>query len=448
MKNKPYPQYKPSGVAWLGDIPEHWELKRLKTASNYWVSNVDKIPSDDELPVRLCNYTDVYYNDFITPKMDFMETTATFDEIKKFHLEQGDVLITKDSEEWNDIAISSLVIETAPDIVCGYHLAIIRSIPSKLIGEYLSRQFQTSAINHQFQVAATGVTRYGLPKNAIGEAIIPLPPIAEQKGIAAFLNRETSRIDNLIGKKKKLVELLKEKRTALISRAVTKGLDPAVKLKPTGVTWLGDIPEHWIVESIKRIVAIPITDGPHETPEIFDEGIPFISAEAIKNNKIDFERKRGFITYFDHKQFSLKYHPKRNDIFMIKSGATTGNLAIVETDDEFNIWSPLAVIRVHQMKADARFVFSAMNSKEFQTSVQLFWSFGTQQNIGMRAIENLLIPLPPLLEQQSIAAFLNRETAKIDALVAKIGKAIEILNEYRLAIINATITGKIDIGEA
>lgn len=272
-----------------------------------------------------------------------------------------------------------------------------------------------------------------------------LPPLPEQQAIAAFLDRETGRIDTLVGKKKKLAELLKEKRTALISRAVTKGLDASVKMKPSGVEWIGEVPEHWMVSPIKRIVATPVTDGPHETPEILDEGVPFVSAEVIRNNKIDFERKRGFISKFDHRRYSLKYHPKRNDIYMIKSGATTRNIAIVETDEEFNIWSPLAVIRVHQKKAVARFILSVMNSKEFQTSVQLFWSYGTQQNIGMNVIENLPVPLPSLPEQQIIAAFLDRETAKIDTLVSKVETVIEKLKEYRTAIISAAVTGKIDV---
>lgn len=216
---------KPSGVEWLGDVPEHWEVKRLKTSANYIVSNVDKVPEENELPVRLCNYTDVYYNDFIVPEMELMATTATVQEIKKFKLEKDDVIITKDSEEWSDIAVSALVKEAAPDMVCGYHLAIIRPQVNKLSGHFLHQLFQSSEINHQFQIAATGVTRYGLPKNAIGEALIPLPPLPEQKVIAAFLDRETGKIDALIGKVETAIEKLKEYRTTLISAAVTGKID-------------------------------------------------------------------------------------------------------------------------------------------------------------------------------------------------------------------------------
>jgi len=210
--------------------------------------------------------------------------------------------------------------------------------------------------------------------------------------------------------------------------------------KPSGIDWLGDIPEGWVVLPIKRIVSTPVTDGPHETPELFDEGIPFISAEAIRSNKIDFNKKRGFISESEHRRFCLKYHPRRDDIYMIKSGATTGNLAIVETDEEFSIWSPLAVIRVHIEKANARYVLLAMGSSNFQTSVQLFWSFGTQQNIGMNVIQNLVLPIPPLPEQQQIASFLDKKTAQIDTLIEKKQKMMELLKEKRAAIINHAVT--------
>ena len=130
---------------------------------------------------------------------------------------------------------------------------------------------------------------------------------------------------------------------------------------------------------------------------------------------------------------------------MIKSGATTGNLAIVETDEDFNIWSPLAVIRANLKISLPKFLLFAMNSKEFQTSIQLFWSFGTQQNIGMDVIENLLVPFPPLSEQEAIASYLDVETSKLDRLIEKIENAISTLTEYRTALISEAVTGKFEV---
>jgi len=214
-----------SGVEWLGDVPEHWEVKRLKITANTWTSNVDKVPSEDELPVRLCNYTDVYYNDHIHPGLELMETTATAEEIQRFRLHLGDVVITKDSEEWDDIAVPALVTETAPDLLCGYHLAIIRPNLRKLLGAFLFRALQSSAVNHQFQIAATGVTRYGLPKSAIGEALLPLPPVDEQRAIADFLDRQTAKIDRMVSLEEAVIDRLQEYRSALITAAVTGKID-------------------------------------------------------------------------------------------------------------------------------------------------------------------------------------------------------------------------------
>ena len=217
-------------------------------------------------------------------------------------------------------------------------------------------------------------------------------------------------------------------------------MKPYPKYKDSGVEWIGEVPEGWEILPIKYVVKIPVTDGPHETPELLNEGIPFISAEAIKNDKIDFGKKRGFISIEEHKRFSKKYKPQKGDIYMIKSGATTGNVAVVETDDEFNIWSPLAVIRPDLKKTTTKFLFHFMKSINFFESIELGWSFGTQQNIGMGVIENLPIVAPSIEEQISIAAYLDRKTAQIDNLISKKQKLIELLKEKRSAIINQAVT--------
>lgn len=217
-------------------------------------------------------------------------------------------------------------------------------------------------------------------------------------------------------------------------------LSPYPCYRPTGIDWLGDIAAHWDVRAIKHLVSTPVTDGPHSTPEILDEGIPFVSAEAINHGRINFGKIRGYITQEDHKLFSKKYKPARGDIYLVKSGATTGRVAMVETDIEFNIWSPLAAIRCNPALVDRYFLFFFLQSKEFQTAIELSWSFGTQQNIGMSVIQNLVVPIPSLSEQRAIAKFLKRETGRMDRLVAKKRELIERLKEKRAALISRTVT--------
>ncbi|MDF4951603.1 restriction endonuclease subunit S [Vibrio parahaemolyticus] len=203
--------------------------------------------------------------------------------------------------------------------------------------------------------------------------------------------------------------------------------------------WLDEIPAHWKVTALKHVLSTPITDGPHSTPIFQDEGIPFVSAEAVSGGYINFDKIRGYISEEDDTLFSQKYRPQLHDVYMIKSGATTGISAIVETNRRFNIWSPLAVMRCKK-SYNPYFLLNYLRSDSFQKSVQLSWTFGTQQNIGMNTLENLTVCFPPFEEQQKIASFLDHETAKIDTLIAKQEKLIELLKEKRQAVISHAVT--------
>jgi type I restriction enzyme, S subunit len=216
---------KDSGIEWLGQVPAHWEVKKLKHISFVNFSNVDKHAIDGEHPVKLCNYTDVYYNDFITSELEFMNATATDNEIIKFTLRRGDVILTKDSESWDDIAIPASVINDMEGVLCGYHLAQVRPHREFCANNFLFWAFCTKEVNDQYKVSATGVTRYGLGKYALENSYIPLPPHPEQHAIADFLGRKTRQIDAQVEKKQLQVEQLQEYRTALISAAVTGKID-------------------------------------------------------------------------------------------------------------------------------------------------------------------------------------------------------------------------------
>jgi len=224
---KPYPEYKPSGIEWLGDVPAHWGVQKLKFHATIEPSNVDKKSKDGEVPVYLCNYTDVYYHEEISPKMDFMRATATEEKIKKFALQQGDTIITKDSEDPNDIAIPTYVPTSMPGVVCGYHLAIIRPVITES-GAYIKRVFGCGYARSYFATRSNGLTRYGLGTYPLRNVYFPMPFLPEQRAIAAFLDRETGKIDQLIEKQKRMIELMKERRTALISAAVTGKVDVRV----------------------------------------------------------------------------------------------------------------------------------------------------------------------------------------------------------------------------
>lgn len=227
-----YKEYKPAGTQWINSVPSHWRVEKLKFVASNNSSNVDKHSFEDEIPVRLCNYTDVYYNEFITDDLDFMEATATEQEIERFRLLPGDVIITKDSESWDDIAIPALVSEPLNNVLCGYHLSHIRPNEEHIVGRYLYWLLCSETINRQFQVSANGVTRFGLPKYHIDNAILLVPPIEEQHAIADFLEEKTKDFDSTvmrIGGSKALdvasedswIGLIRKYKSALVTAATT-----------------------------------------------------------------------------------------------------------------------------------------------------------------------------------------------------------------------------------
>ena len=222
---QPYQAYKDSRVEWLGEVPEHWEVRRVANIADMRVSNVDKHVREGEEPIRLCNYIDVYHNDRIRGDIAFMSASATKAEIQRFHMAIGDVLLTKDSEDWTDIGVPALVEYTAADLVCGYHLAMLRPNGAFLDAGYLFRALGESGVSRQFRVAANGVTRYGLSRHAIRSVRIPLPPVVKQRAIVRFLDRADRRIQRHVSAAHRQIALLREYRTRLIADVVTGKLD-------------------------------------------------------------------------------------------------------------------------------------------------------------------------------------------------------------------------------
>jgi type I restriction enzyme S subunit len=420
-----YQKYKDSGVPWLSDVPEHWDIKRLK----FFASLVSEKTDNRTFPVALENiegWTGNYIEtetDFQSDGVSFLKNDVLFGKLRPYLAKVW--LAVQSGEAVGDFHVMRPKPNINPRLL-QYHILnkdIISIIDSSTYGAKMPRA------SWEF----------------VSNILLAFPTEAhEQKSIADFLDRETVKIDALVAEQERLIELLKEKRQAVISHAATKGLNPQAPMKPSGIDWLGDIPAHWDIAALKHIVATPITDGPHETPVFYDEGVPFVSAEAVSSGKIDFTKIRAHISHKDHERYSKKYYPKRNDIFMVKSGATTGVTAIVDTDREFNIWSPLAVIRCGD-KALPKFVLHYMRSINFMEAVTLNWSFGTQQNIGMGVIENLRLALPPIKEQVDIAKKLDNEVVHYEELIAEAQKAIDLLQERRTAIISAAVTGKIDV---
>jgi len=216
---------KPTGIDWMPEVPAHWGVKPLKQICEVLFSNVDKHSHDGERQVRLCNYTDVYKNDFIMSDMDFMAATATPAEIERFHLEVGDVMITKDSEAWNDIGVPAIVTEALEGVLCGYHLALLRAERDALLPMFLFRALTTPSIAQQLYFEATGVTRYGLSKLAIKNLLLPVPPLHEQSALVAAMVAAIEPLSASAGRVNQEISLVREYRDRLITDVITGKLD-------------------------------------------------------------------------------------------------------------------------------------------------------------------------------------------------------------------------------
>ena len=430
---KAYPEYKESGAEFIWNIPKDWELKRLRHVAIFNNSNVDKKSYDDQADVKLCNYTDVYYNEFITPELEFMNATASESEIDKFRLAEGDVIITKDSEDPNDIGIPALVKQDMHDVVCGYHLTVIKSHEFDLSG-FIHRSIQSHPTKAHFFVESPGITRFGLDQDAIGDIPICIPPKEHRSTIVSAINTEINRINTLITKKTRFIELLKEKRQAQITHAVTKGLNPNVKMKDSRVEWIGDIPEHWEVKPFFSL----LTELKRKNTGLVETNILSLSyGRVIQKSE---NRNMGLVpesyeTYqiVEQGEVVFRFTDLQNDKRSLRS-------ALVQ---ERGIISS-AYMAVSLRNIDSNYFSWLMRSYDL---CKVFYGMGggVRQSLKFEDVRRLQVLVPPKEEQAEIAAHVNRQLAHNDSLVEKTERSINLLKERRSAFITAAVTGQIDL---
>lgn len=427
----------------LGKHRNDWEYKRLQFGAIILNSSVDKKVIEGEIPIKLCNYVDVYKNDVITESIDFMDGSATPEEIKKFAICEGDVIITKDSESADDIGIPAYVEKNLHGVVCGYHLAIFKPLEGKLTGKFLSYFLNSKYAKINFELGSNGVTRFGLSRNAIKTLVLTFPSISEQTQIAQFLDKKTSQIDKLIEQKEKQLKLLTEKRTALITQAVTKGLDPTVEMKDSGVDWLGEIPKHWEVKRFKFCVSEPLKYGANEAAESSDPEQPrFVRITDVDENgnlrnetfkSIDAEIAEPFLL-------------NEGDLLMARSGATVGKNFMYKSNWGVACFAGYLIrARLNKDIMLPEFGNLFLNSGSYWDWVKSIFIQSTIQNISAEKYANFIFALPPKQEQKLIVEFAMKKRAQIAKVIENISNSIQKLKEYREALITSAVTGQIDV---
>jgi type I restriction enzyme S subunit len=425
-----YPKYKDSGVEWLGEVPEHWEVKRLKHNLRLLTEKTDR----RENPVALENI-EGWTGRFVSTDTEFQGEGIAF--------EAGDILFGK----LRPYLAKAYLADSSGEAVGDFH--VMRPRP-----ESNGRFAQYQILNRDFIGAVDGST-FGskMPRASwdfVGAMKVTTPPVAEQTTIATFLDRETSKIDELVAEQRRLMELLKEKRQAVISHAVTRGLNPDAPLKPSGIEWLGDVPEHWEILKVKHL-ARSIEQG--WSPQC--EGFPAESETEWGVLKV------GCVNGGTFNPAENKLLPPELDAIpalsiasgdLLISRANTrelvGSAAVAERDHtNLMLCDKLYRLRFDANRCCSRFISFYLGSSVVRGRIELeaTGASASMVNIGQSVIMDLVSAAPPLEEQRDIIAALDIELSKLDTLTAEAQRAIDLLQERRTALISAAVTGRIDV---
>lgn len=434
MKLPAYPRYKPSGGEWLGDVPEHWEAKRLK----YLASANDDVLNEDTPPDWELLYVDIGSVNAVTgittkEPMVFEDAPSRARRL----VADGDTIVSTVRTYLKAIAPihkpeSNLVVSTG--------FAVVR--PRKVEPSFLSFCLRSGYFVETVVSRSTGVSYPATNSSEILTIPILLPKPAEQQAIAMFLDRETGRVDRLVAKKRELIERLKEKRTALISRTVTRGLDPKAKLKPSGNDWLGDIPAHWEVLTVRRRAKLIQTGGTPPTAEerYYEDGtVPWFGPGSF-DDQIVVSQPIKLLNSSAVKEGAARMFAA-GATMVVAIGATLGKVSSFTEPGSCN--QQITVIEFDERRVHPR--FATYQLKRLEPALRAIAPSATLPILDQGEIADIALGLPTVPEQAAIAAYLDLETAKLDALVGKVEAAAERLQEYRTALITAAVTGKIDV---
>ena len=441
-----YPAYRDSGVQWLGEIPAHWEIRRLKSTVVKCQNGVWGGEPDGEHDIACIRVADFNRR---THTVEVSEPTlrSLDHRVASTHrLKEGDLLLEKSGGGERQPVGAVVLFATDLRAVCSNFIARVHvqdSCDSQFL-VYLHAALYSSRINVRSIKQSIGI------QNLDGEAYlnesVGIPALAEQSAIADFLDHETARIDALVAKQLELIRLLREKRTTLISHAVTKGLDPDVAMKDSGVEWLGEIPKHWGVKRLKECATVWLSNVDKKSAK----GEPIVRlcnyVDVYYREHID--AQMDFMAATASPDQVRRFSLQEGDVLITKDSETWTDIAVpaLVAEDLPGVLCGyhLALIRPRSGYIGlflARSIGAIGPRDQYQISANGITRFGLTAN----AIRTSVLPLPPRFEQHSIAEFLNHETAKIDAMIAKVNEAIEHLTEYRTSLIYAAVTGQINV---
>lgn len=442
---KAYPEYRNSGVTWLGKTPANWTLAPLKwfierNDGGVWGNDPDG--ENDTLVLRSTEQTvDGFW------KMDDPAPRKLSSSEKEFALlRTGDLVVTKSSGSSLHIGKTTIVTDEIERMQCCYSNFMQRIRTSQLLLPKLAWYVMNNELSRaQFDFLSNSTTGLAnLNGTMVGQIVLAIPSEVEQQAIINFLDHETAKIDALIEKQQLLIELLKEQRQAVISHAVTKGLNPNASMKDSGVQWLGEVPAHWEVKCIRYVIDA-IGDVDHYMPPSVEKGVPYLMTGDLKDciSDVSLDDCKQ-VSHTDFKELSKRIKTSKGDIVMARY-ATIGTLMYVDVDVEMLVSYSCVTLKTNQAKMLGMYLFQYMKSDAFRQGVEHRINTNTQGNVGIKDLQAMKVAVPPSDEQEAIAAFLAAKNLKMDTLIAKAESTTALLKERRTALISAAVTGKIDV---
>jgi type I restriction enzyme, S subunit len=438
MRWRPYQTLRPSGVAWLGDVPAHWLVKRLKrvvhvsggmtpdkSEPDFWDGDMPWVTAKDMKSLRLADSEDHVSPSAlratglkpVTPPASLIVVRGMI-LAHTFPVAEIDapVTINQDMKALRPVA----------DVAPGYLAWMLRGASGYVLSIADESAHGTKALR----------------TDRLFEMQIPLPPADEQRAIAAFLDRETARIDALVAAKRRLIALLQDKRAALIARAVTRGLDPEVPTKDSGVAWLGRVPAHWEVGHLRRFASV--TDCKHYTVTFADDGLPVASVGELSGNR--FSLKNAKRTTPGEYEFLRAGRVPRRGALLYCRNASVGLVGHIDTDEPFALGQDVCLIDAQD--TDGRYLYYQLISRAVTAQLESKMVGATFNRINVADIKEFAIAWPPPPEQATISRMLNGATAALERQERLAYLTIERLDEYRSTLITSAVTGRIDVRAA
>ena len=409
------PGYKQTEV---GVIPEQWEVVPIGELFTF-KNGLNKAKKFFGHGTPIVNYMDVYGRPALRLEHIGGRVDVSVKELSAYSVRKGDVFFTRTSETVEEIGTASVMLDNPESAVYSGFVLRARPTNGSLADAFKAYCFSPRYLRQQITALASYTTRALTNGRSLSAALLARPPLPEQRAIATAL----SDVDALLGGLDRLIAKKRDLKQAAMQQLLT------------GQTRLPGFHGEWEVKALRDSVSTPITDGPHLTPKFLAEGVPFLSVNNLVNNRLDLRSLR-FVSREDHLEFSKKCTPRRGDILFGKA-ASVGMVALIDTDMELNIWSPLALIRVGHLASEI-FVFYALQTSHIHRQIKLLTNSSSQGNIGMSDIGLLEVPFPKRDEQTAIAAVLSDMDAELSALVARRDKT----RDLKQAMMQELLTGK------